>query len=88
MSSILVGKKQASEDDLNNPLVALKYMIIHAALCFMAFLWSYVCYSSYVVHSVFCAVLFASAVFQGGAKYTKMTTKWYLRAVEKILEES
>lgn len=88
MSSILVGKKKASEEDLKNPLVALKYMIIHAVLCFLAFLWSYWCYSSYVVHTCFCAVLFASAVFQGGAKYYKMTTKWYLRAVEKILEES
>ena len=88
MSSILVGKKKASEQDLNSPLVALKYMIIHAVLCFLAFLWSYLCYVSYPVHTMFCAVLFTSAVFQGGAKYYKMTTKWYLRAVEKILDES
>jgi hypothetical protein len=87
MSSILVGKKVASEADLQSPLVALKYMLIHAALCTLAFLWSYLCYTYYAVHTGFCLVLFMSAVHQGGAKYHKMTTKWYLRAVEKILGE-
>jgi hypothetical protein len=87
MSLILVGKKKPSAEDLESRIVGMKYMIIHAGLCILAFLWSYLCYTFYWVHSGFCVVLLASAVFQGGAKYYKMTTKWYLRAVEKILDE-
>jgi hypothetical protein len=87
MSNILVGKKKASEKDLESPVVAMKYMTIHAILCVLAFLWSYLCYRYYWVHTLFCVALVTSAVRQGGAKYYKMTTKWYLKAVEKMLDE-
>lgn len=87
MSTVLVGKKVASEQDLQSQYVALKYMIIHSILCILAFLWSYLCHRFYSVHTIFCMVLVISAVREGGAKYYKMTTKWYLKAVEKMLEK-
>lgn len=85
MSLLLVGKRKASEQDLESRWVGLKYMLVHAFLCLLALLWSYLCYGYYWVHSCFCCVLFVSAAFQGGSKYYKMTTQWYLRAVEKNL---
>jgi hypothetical protein len=88
ISRVLVGKKKASAQDLESQFVAMKYMIIHAIMCILAFLWSYLCYTSYLVHTAFCAVLVMSAIREGGAKYYKMTTKWYLKAVEKILDET
>ena len=87
MCSVLLGKKSADQKDLANRWVGLKYMIFHFILCHIAFLWSYLCYTQYLVHSAFCIVLFISCVHNGGVKYYKMTTKWYLKAVESILSE-
>ena len=87
ISSIIVGKKKASENDIKSSTVAMKYMIMHAILCNIAFSWGYACYTSYRIHTIFCTILVVSAIYQGGVKYYKMTTKWYLKAVEKMLDD-
>jgi hypothetical protein len=68
-------------------LPTMRYMMVHAALCFACIALSYPLYHSRVLHTVFCVGLFCASAWNGAVRYDKMMTRYYESRLEKLLKE-
>merc|ERR1712000_511965 len=78
----------ATSTDTVHPVPALVYMIAHAVFSHLMFVFSYLCFPYYSLHSSFIVFLFLYSVYAGSVRYYKMTTKWYSRAVEELIQSN
>lgn len=74
-------------EDTVRPFAAFLYMAWHAVACHLSFVFAYLCFKSFTLHSLFCISMFVYAVHAGSVRYFKMTTKWYCKAVEHLLQD-
>ena len=66
----------------------IKYMILHAVLTLLSFLWSAMCYKWMNMHIAFAFGLIASALYNTSSWYHWNLTKRYSRAVQKAIERA
>ena len=64
---------------------ALKYMVLHATLVQLAFLFSALCYKYMQLHAVWALVLVCVALYNASSRYHWNMTQRYSRAVAKAL---
>ena len=82
----VVGVSDGDAADPDQPLAAVRYMVIHAVgvavmLCGAMPMWR-----SFALHTAYCGLLFVAAVCNGAQRYVKMTTRFYERGLEQALE--
>ena len=83
--SKLLGVTGEARNDPNRPVAIVKYMLLHATGCLVSLFGSYLMWQSFALHTAFCLMLFTASAWSGAKRYTKMTTRWYEKAIEDLL---
>ena len=84
----LVGVSVDNRLDPYQPKAALKYMCGHFVICMVMILGSFLMWHSFALHSTFCIAMFLVSAWNGANRYEKMTTRWYEKGLEDLLQEA